>query len=228
MTWRLFLTDRRTDVTSAGAPRSPVSRSASAARRPSSNWACRWFRSSRWRSTGWATGCTVFCAVTRTRPTPEAREARTSALAALVELWLAEHSERVRTRFGCGWDLVATVPSTCGRARSPADALVERVPMLAELRLPVLTCGNDRLGHLSAARRGYVLSPALDRRVLRDRTVLVFDDSVTTGSRAQSAAAALRDGGARVTGILAVGRALGAGPPHRARRVRATAGQPTD
>jgi adenine/guanine phosphoribosyltransferase-like PRPP-binding protein len=37
--------------------------------------------------------------------------------------------------------------------------------------------------------------------------VLVFDDSVTTGARSQSAAAALRMSGAHVVGILVVGRA---------------------
>ena len=48
----------------------------------------------------------------------------------------------------------------------------------------------------------------MDRAGLAGLPVLVFDDSVTTGARAQSAAAALRLAGARVVGILAVGRAL--------------------
>jgi orotate phosphoribosyltransferase len=43
----------------------------------------------------------------------------------------------------------------------------------------------------------------------------VFDDSITTGSRAQSAAAALRMAGAQVVGILAVGRAVGGVPADR-------------
>ncbi len=158
-------------------------------------------------------------------PNPEAREARTSALAALVELWLAENMEVLRTRLAGGWDLVTTVPSTCGRAASPVDALVERVAGLADLHRSLLARGDDHLGHLLAARRGYVLSPAAEVRDLRARTVLVFDDSVTTGARAQSAAAALREGGARVTGILAVGRALAARAPRRP-RLRAAAEPP--
>jgi len=43
----------------------------------------------------------------------------------------------------------------------------------------------------------------------------VFDDTVTTGARAQSAAAALRECGARVAGILVVGRVLGIEPRQR-------------
>jgi predicted amidophosphoribosyltransferase len=144
-------------------------------------------------------------------PSREARAARTSALAALVALWLDANEDRVRARFGAGWDLVATVPSSRGRAGSPAAALVDRVPPLAELDRALLVRGDDRLGHLVASRRGFVLSSALERSALGTRRVLVFDDTMTTGARAQSAAAALREGGVRVTGILVVGRALGAG-----------------
>ena len=72
-------------------------------------------------------------------------------------------------------------------------------------------------GHLAAARRGFALGPGVDRDWLRHQTVLVVDDSVVTGARAQSAAAALRLGGARVAGVVAVGRAM-------ARQVRVNGG----
>jgi predicted amidophosphoribosyltransferase len=144
-------------------------------------------------------------------PSLVAREARTAALAALVELWLGANEESLRVRFSGGWDLVTTVPSSRGRVGSPADALVERVLSLADATRSLLVRGDERLGHLVAARRGYVLSPDVESRALADKSVLVFDDSVTTGARAQSAAAALRTVGVRVKGILVVGRALGAG-----------------
>jgi hypothetical protein len=146
---------------------------------------------------------------------PEARAARTSALAALVELWLDSNADSLQSRFSGGWDLVTTVPSSCGRRGSPARALLEGVPALAGLRRPLLVRGHDCLGHLVASRRGYVLSEDVERRALRARSVLVVDDSVTTGARAQSAAATLRDAGVHVKGILVVGRALGAGAVRR-------------
>ena len=50
-------------------------------------------------------------------PSTEARASRRSALAALVELWLAANGDAVRARFSGGWDLVTAVPSSCGRRR---------------------------------------------------------------------------------------------------------------
>jgi predicted amidophosphoribosyltransferase len=142
-------------------------------------------------------------------PSAEARMARRTALATLVELWLASNADAVRDRCSGGWDLVTTVPSSWRRAGSPADALVEAVPGLAELVQPLLVRGDEPLGHLVASRRGYVVSSGIERRVLHGRRILVFDDTLTTGARAQSAAAALRECGARVAGILVVGRVLG-------------------
>jgi adenine/guanine phosphoribosyltransferase-like PRPP-binding protein len=43
-------------------------------------------------------------------------------------------------------------------------------------------------------------------------TVLVVDDSVVTGARAQSAAAALRLAGAEVVGVVVLGRFLAGAP----------------
>jgi hypothetical protein len=153
-------------------------------------------------------------------PTAATREARTAALGALVQLWLVANAESLRVRFASGWDLVTTVPSTCGRVGSPADALAGAVPALAALHRPVLARGPDHLGHLSAARRGFALASGSEYADLRAHRLLVFDDTVVTGARAQSAAAALRGGGIRVVGILVVGRALGAGQTSRARRIR--------
>ena len=70
---------------------------------------------------------------------------------------------------------------------------------------------------LRAGRDVFATAPGVDRAGLDDLPVLVFDDTVTTGAAAQSAAAALRLAGARVVGVLAMGRALAAasgGRPH--------------
>lgn len=112
------------------------------------------------------------------------------------------------------WAVVTTVPSTARPGAAPAERLVDRVPGLAERHLRLLVRGRGSGGHLRAAREVFALAPGVDRAGLAGLPVLVFDDTTTTGASAQSAAAALRLGGARVVGILAMGRALapGSGP----------------
>ncbi len=82
------------------------------------------------------------------------------------------------------------------------------MPALADRHLRLLGRGSGRPDHLVASRDGFAPLAGVDRAGLDRLPVLVFDDSVTTGARAQSAAAALRLAGARVVGILVVGRAL--------------------
>ncbi|HEY4929251.1 MAG TPA: hypothetical protein VIH95_08860 [Acidimicrobiales bacterium] len=121
--------------------------------------------------------------------------------------WMTVHSCLLVDRFG-PWSVVTTVPSTRRIGPAPAEALVDGVPSLADRHLRLLGRGRGRLDHLEAARDGFAPLAGVDRSGLDRLPVLVFDDSVTTGSRAQSAAAALRLVGARVVGIVVVGRAL--------------------
>ncbi len=111
-----------------------------------------------------------------------------------------------------GWlgpsTVVTPVPSTRRVGPAPAGGLLDSVPVLAARHLPLLVRGRGRAGHLAACRDGFAPEPGVDRAGLEGLAILVFDDSVTTGARSQSAAAALRVAGAHVVGILAVGRAL--------------------
>jgi adenine/guanine phosphoribosyltransferase-like PRPP-binding protein len=141
-------------------------------------------------------------------PVAEARETCATFLADLVGRWMAADPDRLCRRFDSGWDLVATVPSSGRPVGAPADALVRRVPPLAAGHRTLLVRGPEPTGHLRAARLGFELSPSVDRESFRSRRVLVFDDSIATGARAQSAAAALRRAGAEVIGVLAVGRVV--------------------
>jgi predicted amidophosphoribosyltransferase len=141
-------------------------------------------------------------------PVAEARHGHEVELGAMVEAWMAANRARLWERFRGRWDLVVTVPSSCRPSGSPADALVSRVPELARLRSGVLVRGPEETDHLTATRRGFVVAPGVDRRWLSHRRVLVFDDSVVTGARAQSAAAALRLAGAPVVGVVTVGRVV--------------------
>jgi predicted amidophosphoribosyltransferase len=138
---------------------------------------------------------------------PEARRVHTAHLVAMLRTWVRADDRRLPRRFGSGWDVVATVPSSCQRRVAPVDAVVTAVPELGE-HAALLIRGPEATGHLVAARRGFELADGVDREGLRRRKVLVVDDTVITGSRAQSAAAALRIHGAHVVGILALGRVV--------------------
>jgi adenine/guanine phosphoribosyltransferase-like PRPP-binding protein len=145
-------------------------------------------------------------------PVAEARRAHTVWVASLLDAYLADHGAWLRHRFGAGWDVVATVPSSARPAGAPFDAVVARVPRLDERRRSLLVRGPEPTDHLVASRHGFTLAGGAERDWLRRRRVLVVDDSVTTGARAQSAVAALRLAGARVTGVLVVGRVLAPEP----------------
>ena len=140
-------------------------------------------------------------------PTEEARTRHRAALVSELAAWLSAHGRALADRNG-PWSVVTAVPSTRRTGSAPAEALVDGVPQLAERHLRLLGRGSGPLDHLVAARDGFVPLPGVDRAGLDGLPVLVFDDSITTGARAQSAAAALRLAGASVVGILAVGRAL--------------------
>jgi len=141
-------------------------------------------------------------------PVAEARQMYLGQLSRFVDQWMAAHGSGLSRRLGCAWDVVTTVPSSRRPAGAPVDAIVARAPDLQGLHRRLLVRGPGPTGHLAAHRQGFSPAPDLDVGRLRDRTVLVVDDSVTTGARAQSAVAALWIAGVRVVGILAIGRAV--------------------
>ncbi len=139
-------------------------------------------------------------------PSAPVRSLRARAVAARVGEWLARGGDRLVERLG-GWDLVTVVPSVRRAGAAPAEALVILVPQLAACYRPLLVRGPAPTDHLLAARYGFVLAPGVERDWLRGQRVLIFDDSLTTGARAQSAAFTLRRAGGLAVGVLAVGRA---------------------
>jgi predicted amidophosphoribosyltransferase len=147
-------------------------------------------------------------------PTSAHCDLRARAIARRVEDWLDERMGDASWFWGC--DVVTAVPSSHRVGESPAGSLATRVPQLAARYRSLLERGPAPTGHLRAARRGFAVMECVDADWLRRQRVLVFDDSLTTGARAQSAAFALRWAGTTVIGILAVGRArrLPARPHH--------------
>lgn len=141
-------------------------------------------------------------------PVPGVRRAYAEELAAMAERWLGDHGDELVDRLGGPWDAVATVPSSCRPRGSPVDAVVGRIPSLEGRRLPLLERGPGDLDHLAASPRGFVLRPAAVGGHLAGQRVLVVDDTLSTGARAQSAVAAVRSGGASSVGILVLGRVI--------------------
>lgn len=135
------------------------------------------------------------------------RRPRQIGLAAVLWKWLSLHEACMASHVGATqFELITTVPSTSGRADTHplADLVTNIVTDSAARYAPLLA-----LGASVAAPREF----AADRfRVrtsgtsVRARTVLIIDDTWTTGSHAQSAAAAIKTAGARGVGVLAIGR----------------------
>jgi predicted amidophosphoribosyltransferase len=139
-------------------------------------------------------------------PTAALCDLRARAVARRVGGWLDEHAD-VTAPWLDRCDVVTAVPSSSHAGASPAGSLALLVPQLAARYRSLLERGPAPTGHMRAARDGFVVAAGVDVDRLRRRRALVFDDSLTTGARAQSAAFALRRAGAVVVGILVVGRA---------------------
>jgi adenine/guanine phosphoribosyltransferase-like PRPP-binding protein len=86
--------------------------------------------------------------------------------------------------------------------------VVGGVPGLGGRLAPVLVRGPIPTDHLVASRWGFGTAEGVDPGWHRGHRVLVVDDTIITGARAQSAAATLRLQGAEVIGVLALGRVL--------------------
>lgn len=140
-------------------------------------------------------------------PVVEVRDRSRAGLVADLARWCADPATDPIVLLG-RWAVVTTVPSSTRPGAAPAEQLVDGVPVLADRHLRLLVRGRGSGGHLQAGRDVFAPAPGVDRDGLVGLPVLVFDDTTTTGAAAQSAAATLRLAGARVVGVLAMGRAL--------------------
>jgi hypothetical protein len=101
------------------------------------------------------------------------------------------------------WDVVTTVPSTSGSAPHPLEEAIRLVPWLGVQHSRLLVRTSVPLDHLWADEAGFRVGTNVDRK-----QVLLLDDTWTSGARAQSAASALADAGARVVAVVPVGRVV--------------------
>lgn len=119
---------------------------------------------------------------------------------ALAGRFLLEHGDEIAERAG-GVDAVVVVPSTDRPPPHPLVAVLDSLHLDVPL-LPCLVRTASDLGFRRPSLVGYAVIDAL-RPGLR---LLVADDVYTTGARANSAASALRAGGAHVAGLLVLAR----------------------
>ena len=145
-------------------------------------------------------------------PVSEARRRFTPMVRALAADFVGAHSACLASAARGRFDLVCTVPSSLRRSGSPleaVDGLGCAVESLSGARWApgVLGRGPAPVGHMRPDSDAYTV-PAHAAPALRGRRVLVLDDTYVSGARAQSAAAALRAGGAAGVVIVPLGRIL--------------------
>jgi hypothetical protein len=146
-------------------------------------------------------------------PLAEARQRFGGLVAAVLDRFLAQHAGCVAAALGGGVDLVLPVPSSSRPGRPPLD----RVPSLPDgvqhALAPALWCptllarASGAIGHMEPNAAAFDV-PGPARPLVAGARVLLVDDTYVSGSRAQSAAVALRRAGARATLILPIGRVL--------------------
>ncbi len=137
--------------------------------------------------------------------TPQERTRFTLQVAATLGRFLAGHQHCVAGPGEPPWELLGTVPSTGGRLGTHPlrDAIRLLPPPLGDREAELLAPGPVRVGHNRADDEGFRV-----RAEVRDRRVLLVDDTFTSGARVQSAASALRLAGADVVAAVVVGRVI--------------------
>lgn len=124
--------------------------------------------------------------------TEEERERLTTRLAALLAVFLANHSQCLGE-----WDHATCVPSA---TRSAVTGIAERTRLLHGQVQAVLTVTPGDWRRQFTTKRFDLSQPVSGLRVL------LIDDTYASGASVHSAAAVLRAGGAEVIGPLVLGR----------------------
>jgi adenine/guanine phosphoribosyltransferase-like PRPP-binding protein len=118
--------------------------------------------------------------------------------------FLRRHGACISEALGGSWDAVTVVPSTSGRPPPhPLAAAIGKSQTLRSDYVDLLELGEDPLDHNEASDQGFRLRPGQD---VAGQRLLVVDDTLTTGARAQSAASRLLLEGATGVAVVVVGR----------------------
>ncbi len=144
----------------------------------------------------------------------------TVELAAVLWRFLSQHEACVAAAVGVqGFDLVATVPSS-DQGRDEHHPLRT---IVGELVGPTRRRHERLLRRTGTAvpERGFDRDKFVSVRPLAGESVLLIDDTWTTGANAQSAAAALKSAGSGPVAAVVIGRHLNRDWHHNDRRLRA-------
>jgi hypothetical protein len=150
----------------------------------------------------------------------------TLELAAVLWRYLVAHEPCLARAVGLSaFDLVTTVPSS-ERGREEMHPLHR---LVADCVVPVRDRYERLLERSVAVAIPHRFTPDKyeARRQLADRSVLLIDDTWTTGANAQSAAAALKAAGAGTVAAVVIGRHVNRGWRHNDGQLRSLA-QPFD
>lgn len=147
-------------------------------------------------------------------PVEEVRAHFSRRIGALFSAFFAEHLVCTATAMGGGIDLVMPVPSSSRpgpapleRAQGLAHGAVSALAPEARWLPPALQRAAGEIGHMRPNAGAFAVPPSL-RAAVHGARVLLLDDIYVSGSRAQSAAAALRLCGATTVLIVPLGRVL--------------------
>jgi predicted amidophosphoribosyltransferase len=135
-------------------------------------------------------------------PDPAARRRFQFQVAALLLRFLRDHGDCIRAAAGREWDTLTIVPSSAGRAGThPLEEVIGLSRSLGPRYRSLLERTEVEIDHRSASDGAYRALPEAD-----GRSVLLIDDTFTSGARVQSAASALALGKADVVAALVLGR----------------------
>jgi orotate phosphoribosyltransferase len=137
-------------------------------------------------------------------------------IAAIIARFAARHLRCVAGLLGGDPAAVTIVPSTRAERTGthPLESAIARVVALAPRYAPLLARGPADPDHNLADDDAFIVT-----RRLRGERVLLVDDTLTTGARVQSAASALRLGGASAVAALVVGRVIDPDRNENCRRI---------
>lgn len=131
----------------------------------------------------------------------ELRDTFADVLAAILWRYLHRHESCIGAATGAGaFDVVATIPSK-RTSRDAVEALTARVGPLEDMRRPLLTATRRE-----TPPHRYDANTFRSQRDVVGASILLVDDTWTTGATAQSAAAALRAAGASRIALVTIGR----------------------
>jgi predicted amidophosphoribosyltransferase len=147
-------------------------------------------------------------------PVDEARRQFARRVGDLFSVFLTDHRPCLETALGGRVDLVLPVPSSARPGRAPLErvdglgaAAVAALGHPARWLPSALVRGTGAVGHMRPSAEAFAVPPRC-RDAVRQARVVLLDDTYVSGSRAQSAAAALRLARARSVVIVPLGRVV--------------------